>query len=244
MSGELFSGLLLDDIDQRALALEAVLGKVVDDDTRVVWVGNPLRSPLTIERFLIQIVGPEVDLREERGPAEVAKLIAKPVGRASRVLIVVQQPETINPEMRDLLVGMGGYLAGEAVQIQFLFAGPCTFTVPRLAQPDLSALSSQLQPSPPTIAVAPATRRRDIAPLVLLLLTITIGVMISIAPASHEGVPPPARAPAPMPVVDDTSLLRREFDAFLAQRTPALPPMTGAERDALFNAFLTYHRRE
>ena len=252
MSGELFSGLLLDDADQRALALEALLVKVVDDDTRVVWVGNPLRSPLTIERFLIQIVGPEIDLREERGPAEFAQIIAKPVGRESRLLVVVQQPETINAETREMLVSMGGALDGEAVQVQFVFAGSSAFVVPRLCSPEISTFSARLQraEAQDTDPAFRGPRRRDVLPLLLLLLTITVGTVIAMAPASQDGMvaanPPQvvAIANAPAPAPPPPSVLRREFDAFLAQRTPALPPMTDSEKDALFTAFLTHHRRE
>ncbi len=242
MSGELFSGLLLNDADQRAMALEALLGKVVDDDTRVVWVGNPLRSPLTIERFLIQIVGPEVDLREERGPAELARLIAKPVGRETRLIIVVQQPETIDATTRELLVGIGGGLGGEAVHVQFLFVGSPAFAVPQLDPPSIIALGSGFQLAHNS-SPQPATRPRGAWPLLLLLVMVTIGAVISIAPASKDGIPPAAIAaetPAPPP----PSPLRREFDAFLAERTETLPPMTESQKDALFTQFLTHHHRE
>jgi hypothetical protein len=193
MSGELFTGLLLDDTNDRAAALEALLSKVVDDDTRVIWVGNPLRSPLTIERFLIQIVGPEVDLREERGPAELAQIVAKSDGQEGRLLIVVQQPETINTETLHLLVQMGWYLGGEAVQVQFVFAGSSSFVVPRFAKPD----SIANLPIPSTPDLPPAPRRRDVLPLVLLLLSITIGVVFSMVPTSSGGIPQLAAATPP-----------------------------------------------
>lgn len=258
MSGEIFSGLLLDDVDQRALALEALLGKVVDDDTRVIWVGNPLRSPLTIQRFIIQIAGPEVDLREERGPVELARLIAKRVGQESRLLIVVQQPETIDAQTRDLLVGIGGSLGGEAVHVQFLFAGSSAFAIPQLPKPDVMSFSPRGHAfSPAEIKPPPASqRRRDLLPLLVLLLAITIGVVFSMAPTSQVGMPPTATVsapradivPAPPPAAavpsPEISLLRHEFDTFLVQRTPALPPMTDSEKDVLFTQFLTHHRRE
>ena len=222
MAGELFTGLLLDDAEQRAFALETLLGTVVEDDTRVVWVGNPLRSALTIERFLIQIAGPEIDLREERTPKEIAGIIAKQVGSETRLLVVVQQPETISAETIQLLVQTGWYLGGEAIQVQFLFAGSSAFVVPRIA-----ASSSGLD------AARPADRkeRQGALPLLMLLLAVAVGVMVSAPP--HDGMPHSA------PSSVDVALLRREFDVFLAQRTPPLPHMSGRDKETLFTRMIT-----
>ncbi len=222
MAGELFTGLLLDDAEQRAFALETLLGTVVEDDTRVVWVGNPLRSALTIERFLIQIAGPEIDLREERTPKEIAGIIAKQVGSETRLLIVVQQPETISAETIQLLVQTGWYLGGEAIQVQFLFAGSSAFVVPRIA-----ASSSGLD------AARPADRkeRQGGIPLLMLLLAVAVGVMVSAPP--HDGMPHSA------PSSVDVALLRREFEVFLAQRTPPLPHMSGRDKETLFTRMIT-----
>ena len=235
MSGELFTGLLLDDTEQRALALETLLGKVVDDDTRLVWVGNPLRSALTIERFLIQIAGPAIDHREERNPKEIAEIIAKPVGSETRLLIVVQQPETIDAETIQLLVQMGWYLGGEAVQVQFLFAGSSAFVVPRVAGAASGDVSPPVEAAePPDIdQVRPPPRRRNALPLLMLLLTAASGVMVSATPTSKDDMPRSASQSV------DISLLRREFDVFLAQRSPPLPPMTGRDKDTLFTKMIS-----
>ena len=228
LAGELFTGLLLDDAEQRAFALETLLGTVVEDDTRVVWVGNPLRSALTIERFLIQIAGPEIDLREERTPKEIAGIIAKQVGSETRLLVVVQQPETISAETIQLLVQTGWYLGGEAIQVQFLFAGSSAFVVPRIA-----ASSSGLDAARPADRRQSPPVRQGALPLLMLLLAVAVGVMVSAPPPSHDGMP--HRAPSSL----DVALLRREFDVFLAQRTPPLPHMSGRDKETLFTRMIT-----
>ena len=230
MAGELFTGLLLDDAEQRAFALETLLGTVVEDDTRVVWVGNPLRSALTIERFLIQIAGPEIDLREERTPKEIAEIIAKQVGSETRLLIVVQQPETISAETIQLLVQTGWYLGGEAIQVQFLFAGSSAFVVPRIAA--FSAGFDAARPADRKERQSPPEREGAL-PLLMLLLTVAVGVMVSAPPPSHDGMP--HSAPSSL----DVALLRREFDVFLAQRTPPLPHMSGRDKETLFTRMIT-----
>ena len=222
MSGDLFTGLLLDETEQRALALESLLGKVVDDDTRLVWVGNPLRSPLTIERFLIQIAGPEIDLREERSAKELAQIIAKQIGSETRLLIVVQQPETINAETIQLLVQMGWYLSEEAVQVQFLFAGSSAFVVPRLAEPTMAFASKFEAREPADIEVLQTgPRRRDVLPLIVLLIAITIGVVFSMAPASPDGMSLSAPTPHVAGSVHPSPAARSTRVVAASDRNPA-----------------------
>ncbi len=257
-SGGVFASLLTDNTEQRAAALEALLEQLADARTRVAWVGNPLRSPLTIERFLIQIVGPEIDLRVDRDPAELARVVARPVGDEARLLIIVQQPETINAEMRDLLGAMAGHLRGVAFPVQFVFVGSSSFVPPtiapvRLEPPIAHGFEAELMTS--------ANKRRDVLPLLLLLLAVTLGVVVSMWPrpvdeaphaalvagAAAQAAPSEAgmnAAPPSSPAPTDVAFLRHEFDTFLAQRASSLPPLSESQRDALFNDFLTHHRRE
>ena len=81
-------------------------------------------------RFILQILGPEIDLRIERGPAELARLFAHREASENRVLVIVQQPETIDPETLEELGDMGGHLANQAVQLQFLFVGSPAMRLP------------------------------------------------------------------------------------------------------------------
>jgi hypothetical protein len=253
MSGAYFTCLLLDDKQQRATALEAVLDKIADPNTRVAWVGNPLRSPLTIERFLIQIVGPEVDLRIERSPAQLVKLMTQPIGDENRLLVVVQQPETMGAEARDILAAIPDHLAGSTLQMQFLFVSASTFT--------LMTFNGPARPAEPIAAVASQPFFRPIHALVpvTLLVGIALGVGITLAAASYPtrhiepSTSPIASAPAPVavaapvtppePPAPDLTTLRREFDTFLAKRAPTTSQLTENQKDALFREFLAQHRR-
>lgn len=264
ISGAHFTCLLLDDKQQRATALEAVLDRVTDPNTRVVWVGNPLRSPLTIERFLIQIVGPEVDLRLDRTPAQLVKLMTQPVGDENRLLVIVQQPETMGAEARDTLAAITGHLAGGTLQMQFLFVSSTNFTLMTITEPPALAMTM-----PPLVtARRPLLTRLNVLLPLALVLGAALGVSgtfaftnmrlqlaelagSAVAPVTAPVAPvtptapvtPVATAPA-TPAAPDLVALRREFDAFLAKRASITPPMTEAQKDALFRDFLSQRRRD
>ena len=252
MSGAHSTCLLLDDKQQRATALEAVLDKVADPNTRVAWVGNPLRSPLTIERFLIQIVGPEVDLRIERSPAQLVKLMTQPVGDESRLLVVVQQPETMSAEARDVLAAIPDHLASSTLQMQFLFVSATNFKLMTFTEPTPAAKPI------PAVASRPRNERQYLLLPLTLLLGIALGVGLMLAksgyPALHLEPPAPlspapaaatvaAPMAAPEPQTPDPAALRREFDTFLAKRAPTTPQLTESQKDALFREFLAQRRR-
>ncbi|MGI4795518.1 MAG: hypothetical protein ACRYG8_15875 [Janthinobacterium lividum] len=253
--------MLLDDKEQRAAALEAVLDRVTDPNTRVVWVGNPLRSPLTIERFLIQIVGPEVDLRLDRTPAQLVKLMTQPVGDENRLLVIVQQPETMGAEARDTLAAITGHLAGGTLQMQFLFVSSTNFTLMTITEPPALAMTIPpvLTPRRPLL-----TRLNILLPLALVLgaalgvsgtfaftnmrvqLAELAGSVVgpAIAPVTPVTPTAPVVPVTAAPAEPDLVALRREFDAFLAKRASITPPMTEAQKDALFRDFLSQHRRD
>lgn len=264
ISGAHFTCLLLDDKQQRAMALEAVLDRVTDPNTRVVWVGNPLRSPLTIERFLIQIVGPEVDLRLDRTPAELVKLMTQPVGDENRLLVIVQQPETMGAEARDTLAAITGHLVGGTLQMQFLFVGSTSFTLMTITEPPATDMT---MPQVVTARRPLLTRLNILLPLALVLgaalgisgtfaftnmraqlaelVGASVGPVIApVTPVTPVTPTAPATPVATEPVAPDLVALRREFDAFLAKRASIMPPMTDTQKDALFRDFLLQHHRD
>ena len=258
ISGAHFTCLLLDDKEQRATALEAVLDRVTDPNTRVVWVGNPLRSPLTIERFLIQIVGPEVDLRLDRNPGQLVTLMTQPVGDENRLLVIVQQPETMGAEARDTLAAITGHLAGGTLQMQFLFVSSTNFTLMTITEPPALPMTM-----PPIVtARRPLLTRLNVLLPLALVLGAALGVSGTFAftnmrvqlaeltgsligPAVAPVTPAVPVVPvATAPAEPDLVTLRREFDAFLAKRASITPPMTDTQKDALFRDFLSQHRRD
>ena len=199
MSDDVFVALAMTDPEQRAAALEAVLLAVADDDVRVVWVGNPLRSALTMVRFILQILGPEIDLRIERGPAELARLFAHREASENRVLVIVQQPETIDPETLEELGAMGGHLADQAVQLQFLFVGSPAMRLPERSSVEPSPLMSSPKPfEAGDWTVGAARKPRRVVALMLLLLIAILGAAVSLAAPVLSQV----TASAPLPAVN------------------------------------------
>ncbi len=78
----------------------------------------------------------------------------------------------------------------------------------------------------------------------------TLGPRADLAPkaAAAAAAPRPPRRPAPPPApapapTEDVAALRREFEAFLAQRAPAVAALSEREKDALFAEFLARHRQ-
>ena len=246
MSGDVFTALAVEGREQRAAGLEAILQAVVDPGTRVIWVGNPLRSPLTIERFLLQIVGPEVDLRIERGPAELARLIAQPEGAESRILVIVQQPETINPETIEQLGAMAGHLGSEAVQLQFLFVGSPALRLPKMAVAELGRIShpdvdiARFVSNAPQASrfeagdwtIGPVPRQWNFLPWLCGLLGLFLSGVFIIAGAT------------PQTTASQTDRLHQHFTAFLNERAASLPPLSNAQKNALFDDFLARGHRE
>lgn len=252
MSGDVFTALAVEEREQRAVGLETILQAVVDVGTRVIWVGNPLRSPLTIERFLLQIVGPEVDLRIERSPAELARLIARPEGAESRLLVIVQQPETINPETIEQLGAMAGHLGSEVVQLQFLFVGSPTLRLPDVALAELGPISRPNVEVAKYVSVAPPVsefeagdwtvgavpRRWTFLPWLCGLLGLFLCGVFVLAATTQQTAPSPRATPT------ETGRLHQHFDVFLSERVAALPPLTDAQKNALFEDFLKHQHRE
>ena len=281
--------LLINEVDRRAAALEAVI-ESLGTDVKVVWVSNPLRSPLTIERIFLQAAGPEADLRVERSPAELAEMLRHAAGDARSLLLILQQPETMDATARDTLAEIAAVLmskaghAPDSPAVQVLFSGTPAF---RMVQ---SRRQLVLAPRREMLAYEcerqPTARRREALPLLLLLLIAGVGAWTTPVLLRHTVTPgrqlqadrsdplmrpspatapesnavetlalpaiPPASAaqptaidlspsPVPAPAID-VAALRREFDAFLAQRAPTLPDLSDRQKEALFQEFLARHQ--
>lgn len=252
-AGDVFTALVAERVTDRAAALERVLRDAAGEGTRTVWVGNPLRSPLTIERFLLQILGPEIDLRIDRTPAELADLLARPAGGETRLLVVVQQPETINPETEETLGAMAAHLDGRAVQ--FLFAGSPSLRLPRSVRP-----VRQVPPPAPERPAAPVHiptslstgGRRDMLPVAALLSIAGLGLLLSAWPSTKDPNAAPVHvrlsleeiaSPVSDSILFGMSRMREEFDRLIADHAATLPPLTDAQKDALFQEFVVRYRK-
>lgn len=269
-AGEVLVELCNDRIEARVTILDAILAQLAESETKLVWIGNPLRSPLTVERFFLQAVGPDLDLRLEPTAAELAAMLQSAAHGSPRCLFIVQQPETLDAEARDTIARIAPLLAGQSPACQFLFCGTQAFRPITPVQADRRLVALRL--IDPGFDLEPRISRGEKLPLLLLLLVAAAGTLLpgalpnappstlpapvqAAAAASADGPagtrsaqPQPAAPPSTAPEPDnaprtDVSGMRREFDAFLAQQPPRLSALTQEQRDALFQEFLQ-HRRQ
>lgn len=163
------------------------------------------------------------------------------------------------PRPRILLRALQGVGAATAALLLFAVGSILvhrTPTAPRhdaALQPAPAAVPPSSSPTPPT-SVAPAlpansapvppldpTPALQVAPVPPVLPASTPPVAEPDPAPTASAIPQPA-APLAMPLLDDPvaerARLRREFDAFLASRTPASRRTSHAERDRLFHEYL------
>ncbi len=254
-AGQIFVELREDRIEHRAASLAAILEQIAGDNVNLVWTGNPLRSPLTIERLIIQAAGPDADLRVERSPEELAHMLMMSAETESVRLVIVQQPETLDPAARDTLARMEPHLAHAPPRIQILFCGTQAFR-PIQQQPEPAVGSAhQLAIVPANLALGEEAERgfsrREAVPLLLLLAATTVGAVWPGTTKSVADQPPaePVRIVAPQATQTedvttvDVAAMRREFDHFLAQQPDRVSALTPEQRSVLFDEYLERARK-
>ncbi len=233
-SGQDFTHVLVEDPRLRSAATEAILAAIADEDTRVVRAGNPLRSPLTIERLLIQAVGPDAGLTAglgaDRDPAELTRLLAEAHPDGSRLILVVEDAETLDAEaVRVLRLMSRSFRQGRPV-VQVLFAGHPSFrkawdgdaqaAAPVAAAPVRNGAPSAMPAS------APATRWRPtwlIAALIPAMLLAGAGAYWLAYPGAFR-----ARPSSPPPAVQRATLPAPAPSAAPASPATPAPPATPA----------------
>ena len=96
MSSTPFFAVLHEDERVRTTAVSELVASVAGPDVRVVRVGNPLRSPLTLDRILMQVAGPDGDVILGQDAA-VVQAITRRQAQETRVLLVIEQADTLHP---------------------------------------------------------------------------------------------------------------------------------------------------
>ncbi len=144
----------------RVSGLQAAATSLAEAGPASVRVGNPLSSPLTLRRILFQIDldggGDEAEVDDE---ARLARLLEERRGAQDRIVLVVEQADTLNPAA---LLSLQR-LAGTPGALQVLFVGAPAFWA-LLDDAGLAPLRRALarqrtEPaaaSPPAPVVAPA----------------------------------------------------------------------------------------
>jgi hypothetical protein len=171
-AGRPFTCVLGDDPAQRSALLQSVIDTVADLETRFVHVGNPLRAPLTLERVFMQVMGPEADVRLERDGAALTRILAGPVGDEARLIVVIQQAESLDKEALQTLRAMAPSFSSAAPRVQMLLCGPVAFgsmmgqpvkaqeRSPEPVRPARQAAPAMAPAAEPATPAAPAPRRR------------------------------------------------------------------------------------
>lgn len=126
---------------------------------RIIRVGNPLRSPLTMERILIQGGQPEVGLLADNAAEDALQRLCLRRPSESRVVLVIDQAETLSASairILSRLVAPGGRpSAGMAAVLHVVFVGLPSFkqlVKDKAATPIREALSQGVLPAPDAAA--------------------------------------------------------------------------------------------
>lgn len=173
-----FTALLREDERERAADLNAVLAELRPPQVRVIRVGNPLRSPLTLERILIQVAGPEGEVFGGDDARLIVRAIAEQQGQESHVILVIEQADTLHIKVLRSLQAMSPYFTQDGIPtLQILFVGRPAFLA-LLAGVELTPLREDLgfedsiaAPVPgAAMADPPAPSPAPVAPEVLTVL--------------------------------------------------------------------------
>jgi hypothetical protein len=133
---------------------------------RCMRIANPLTSPLTLSRIILQI-GADQGASAEEEIADAARLLATRTGEEHQVLLIVERAETLDHEALSFLQRLHGLVPSNSPLLQILFvAGPRFWTLLQNEEFALmrEQLAGQLQPQSlqaapiPLLPIAPAPR--------------------------------------------------------------------------------------
>lgn len=225
------------DAASRVAGLEAATAAMAEAGVAAVRVGNPLNSPLTLQRMLVQI-----DLDEDGEDADgddetrLAQLLEERRGAQGRVVLVIERAETLEPAA---LLSLQR-LASAPGSVQVLFVGKPEFwalldgaglaplrraLTEHGTGPAAAAVPASVAPVPaaePRIAATRSSRGWWIAGAVGLFATFALATAAVLAPgglfyraAPQRVTPAPSGVPAEAPAV-------------APQPAPPIPPAVAA----------------
>ena len=149
-----FAAILAYDAGARTSALDAALAGLNRAGAYVVRIGNPLRTPLTMERILIQLAGFQTDLAQGEDTDTLMRTVITRLhtGR-DRLVLSVEQAETLHPMALILLDQIARPLQPGGPAPQILLTGTPAFAG-ILGHPLLDRMRSVLgmgtpDPAPP-----------------------------------------------------------------------------------------------
>ncbi len=148
-----FTALLLEDDQERAAAVSALLNRLAGPEVRVVRMGGRSpRSRPTLERILIQAAGLNGKELSGNNARLIARAVAKRQGQEERVVLLIKQAHMVHPKMLHALQAMAPHFTqdGEPT-LQVILVGHPAFRA-RLDGKDVASLREALgfQANPPT----------------------------------------------------------------------------------------------
>lgn len=154
---------LIPDEQDATVAAASIVAGLAGPDVRVVRAGNPLRSPLTLDRILIQVSGPD-GVVQGSDASLLVRAIAERQAQETRVVLLVEQAETIHPKVLRSLQAMAPFFvqAGSPA-LQVVFVGRPSFR-DLLDGEQLPLLRAALDAGPPAMPpIAEPALRSDSA---------------------------------------------------------------------------------
>ena len=139
-----FKSILIEDERERAVTASALLATLSGTTVRVVQVGNPLRSLLTLERILIQVGAVKHDGFREVDARLIVQAMTDRRGSEARIILLIDRAETLHPMVLHSLQAMEPHFvqAGRPT-LQVLFVGHPAFLA-LLADEELTPLRTSL----------------------------------------------------------------------------------------------------
>ena len=139
-----FISILVEDERERAVTASALLATLSGTTVRVVQVGNPLRSLLTLERILIQVGAVKHDATREVDARLIVQAMTDRQGSEARIVLLIDRAETLHPMVLHSLQAMEPHFvqAGRPT-LQVLFVGHPAFLA-LLADEELTPLRTSL----------------------------------------------------------------------------------------------------
>ncbi len=127
-AGDPFAALLLENDRQRESAVAALLSGVGRPGTRVIRVANIWGTPLTLGRILLQSMAPGDVIPAVEDPRLLVAAIVEPQRPATRVVLLIEQAELINPDALRSLQAMAPYFAKQGQpSLRVVFVGRPSF---------------------------------------------------------------------------------------------------------------------
>ena len=151
---EPFATILAYDAIVRSAALEGALRSLSNTGVHIIRLANPLRAPLTLERILIQLAGFQDEMSHGEDTDSVLRAVLSQLqaGR-DRMVISIEQAETLHPMALLLLAGFGVEFAAILVRDKPLVVAPAA----PIATPGFATESTATIVTPPI--AAPAYKR-------------------------------------------------------------------------------------